>query len=264
MGWLSHLTATPASSQVGAGKRVYAVGDVHGRRDLLETLLGHIFSHAASMPPAQKTLIFMGDYVDRGPDSKGVIDCLLGLNLIDWKLIFLRGNHDQAVLDFLEDANYYRSWRSFGAPETLLSYGVTPPRFERETDFEKARKAFSQLFPKSHLEFLKSLPHSHIEDDYMFAHAGIRPGIPVNEQIPEDLMWIRGNFLSYRGPLPKTVVHGHTPTDEPIRHYNRIGIDTGAYATGRLTAAVLDGQSCTFLQTNGRRSTKPVQQAAGT
>ena len=248
MNWLSRRTA-PSGFRLKAGTRVYAVGDIHGCLELLQILVGQIRAHAAAVPSAQKVLIFLGDYVDRGPDAKGVIDYLVNLNLTDWKLVFLRGNHDQAVLDFLQDATSYRAWRSFGAGETLLSYGVAPPQFEREADFEEARVALSQNLPKGHLEFFENLAHYHIEDGYMFVHAGIRPGIPLEEQGPEDMMWIREGFLSYRGSLPKVIVHGHTPSDMPIRNRQRICIDTGAHATGRLTAAILENQDCTFIQT---------------
>ncbi len=250
MGWLSRWSASPFTPKVAAGKRIYAVGDIHGRRDLLDRLLMQIEQHAQTSPHAENTLIFLGDYVDRGADSKGVVDRLLALALPDWKLIFLRGNHDQSVLDFLADASFYRAWRTFGAPETLLSYGVMPPRFDRDADFETARRELAERLPHGHLGFYENLQYSYIQDDYMFVHAGIRPGIPVDEQLAQDMMWIRDEFLFHRRPLEKMIVHGHTPSDRPVKNAVRIGIDTGAHATHRLTAAILEGESCSFLQTD--------------
>lgn len=249
MGWLSRFSAAPNVSKLAAGKRVYAIGDVHGRNDLLCALLAQIQDHAVQTPAREHTLVLLGDYVDRGPASKAVIDTLLDLDWPGWKFVFLRGNHDQAVLDFLADANFYRAWRSYGAPETLLSYGVMPPRFEREAEFAKARDDFAARIPQAHLEFLQTLQLLHIEDDYLFAHAGIKPGIPIEEQIAEDLLWIRDEFLNCRRDLPKKVVHGHTPTEKPVIAKNRIGIDTGAHATHCLTAAILEDDNCHFLQT---------------
>ena len=249
MGWLSRFNAAPTVAKLASGKRAYAIGDVHGRNDLLCKLLSQIQEHAANASSAEKILVLLGDYVDRGPTSKAVIDTLLGLDWPGWKFVFLRGNHDQAVLDFLADANFYRAWRSYGAPETLLSYGIMPPRFDRESEFAKARDELASAIPQSHLDFLQALQLLHVEDDYVFAHAGIKPGIPIEEQVAEDLLWIRDEFLNCRRELPKKVVHGHTPTEKPVIAKNRIGVDTGAHATHCLTAAVLEEESCIFLQT---------------
>lgn len=250
MDWLSHFGAAPKVAKLAPGKRVYAIGDVHGRNDLLCILLEQIRRHAAHAPHAENILIALGDYVDRGPQSRAVIDTLLGLNWPRWKLIFLRGNHDQAVLDFLTDANFYRSWCSYGAPETLLSYGVAPPRFDQEAELTRARDALAASMPPAHVGFLQALLFMHVEDDYLFVHAGIKPGIPLKEQTAEDLLWIRDEFLNCQRDLPKKVVHGHTRTDKPVIAKHHISIDTGAYASHRLTAAVLEEESCLFLQTN--------------
>jgi serine/threonine protein phosphatase 1 len=153
MGWFSRINAVPKVARIASGKRVYAVGDIHGRNDLLERLLKQILEDAALAPAIEKILIFLGDYVDRGPASKAVLDTLSNLKWPDWKIVFLRGNHDQAVLDFFQDSNSYRGWRSYGAAETLLSYGVLPPRLEREADFDKAKQELAQRLPQSHLEF---------------------------------------------------------------------------------------------------------------
>jgi serine/threonine protein phosphatase 1 len=242
---------------VGAGRRVFAVGDIHGRRDLLEFLVGQIATHGSA--PAKmdnNVLVFLGDYIDRGPDSCGVIEQLMGLQerLPGWSLVFLRGNHDQTVLDFLQDPGLYRVWRHYGAPQTLLSYGVMPPRFDDMHDFERARDEFAGKCPPSHIEFIAQMPLHHSEGDYLFVHAGVRPGIPLDKQSPEDLMQIREDFLFSRRRFDKIVVHGHTPGDEPVELSNRIGIDTGAHATGVLTALVLEGESRSFLSTGPRKN----------
>ncbi len=243
---LGRKTAAPAL--IPPGQRVYAIGDVHGRMDLLHKLWELIESDCAGCD-LERSVIFMGDYVDRGPQSKAVIDFLLDETRKTAAMLCLRGNHDQAVLDFLADAKFYRNWREFGAPETLLSYGVMPPRFEDDADFERARAEFEQKLPPEHLEFFSALAYSHAIGDYLFVHAGLRPGVALDRQDPHDLLWIRDEFLLSRLSFGKIVVHGHSPTPHPVRRPNRIGIDTGAYATGRLTAVVLEGAGCRFLST---------------
>ena len=230
------------------GLRIYAVGDIHGRRDLLDRLLAAVEADAASWT-GRKEIVFLGDYVDRGPDAKGVIDRLLALGLPGFRAIYLRGNHDQTLLDFLSDAAVYRTWRAFGGAETLVSYGVIPPRFDRLEACEDLRGEFAAKLPPAHLSFFNNLDRSYSVGGYFFVHAGIRPGVALDRQVPEDLMWIRDEFL-FSDLLPeKIVVHGHTPSDRPVRLARRIGIDTGAYATGRLTAAVLEKDGCRFLAT---------------
>jgi serine/threonine protein phosphatase 1 len=168
-----------------------------------------------------------------------------------WDVVCLRGNHDQAVLDFLDDPDFYRAWRDLGAAETLLSYGVIPPRFDNEEAFTEARDDLRRKCPESHLEFLRGLPLFHIVGDYMFVHAGVRPGIALDRQSPEDIMWIRDEFLFSDLRLDKVIVHGHSPSERPVLRANRIGVDTGAYATDCLTAVILDGEECTILSTIG-------------
>lgn len=253
MGWLSRFVPSSVREpQLDSGQRVYAVGDIHGRADLLDRLLALIEEHAKQHPSSEKTLVFLGDYVDRGKDSKGVIGRLRALNWPGWKFVFLRGNHDQAVLDFLVDAKFYRAWRPFGAGETLSSYDVIPPRFDREAEFEKARQDFTEKLPPEHIEFLQNLELFYTQGDYYFCHAGVRPGIPLDEQVAQDLLWIRDDFLYHRKPFEKMVVHGHTPAPKPTKTPHRIGVDTGAHATHCLTAVALEGKHHTFLQTTMR------------
>ena len=233
---------------VPGGTRVYAVGDIHGRRDLLERLLGKIASHAGDAA-LKNSLVFLGDYVDRGPQSKAVIELLLQLDWPGWEIVRLRGNHDQAVIDFVGDPRSYRGWRGFGAAETLVSYGVKAPMFDDERGFAAAREEFLEKCPAEHMDFLHSLKLSHATGDYMFVHAGVRPGVALDMQSAQDMMWIRDDFLSSHAKLDKVIVHGHSPSEKPVLRRNRIGVDTGAYATGCLTAAVLQGQDCNFLST---------------
>lgn len=193
-------------------------------------------------------LVFLGDYVDRGRDSKGVIALLLELQG-PFKTHFLRGNHDQAMLDFLSEPASYRVWREFGAAECLLSYGVTPPEAADITTLTHVRDKFVQALPPSHLRFLSSLLPLVTIGDYLFVHAGIRPKVPIENQKLRDLLWIREEFLNHDEDFGKVVVHGHTPQTSPVRRHNRIGIDTGAYFSGRLTASVLEGTELRFLRT---------------
>lgn len=228
--------------------RIYAIGDIHGHRDLLDELLYDIRKDCEG---TQETvvIVFLGDYVDRGPDSKGVIDRLLNLPAA-FQGKFLRGNHDQTLLDFLADPEVYQSWCDYGADETLTSYGVTPPRDHSLSTLSQVRDCFAKALPADHLRFFQTLPLSWEIGDYFFAHAGVLPGVALNEQKEADLLWIREEFLSSTEDFGKVVVHGHTPTDSPVKRPNRIGIDTGAYMTGRLTALALDGHSQRFLQTS--------------
>jgi serine/threonine protein phosphatase 1 len=235
------LPATPA------GVRIYAVGDIHGCAGQLDRLMAAILSDRESAD-SDPYLIFLGDYLDRGPDSKGVVERLLAPKT-GFKPLYLLGNHDQVLLDFLENPIVYRTWREFGAQETFMSYGVLPPRFDDEQEFADARNRLARALPASHLDFFRSLQVSAQIGDYFFVHAGARPGVALEQQAREDMLWIREEFLNSSHDFGKMIVHGHTPAEGPVRRRNRIGIDTGTYATGRLTAAVLEGQGLRFLST---------------
>ncbi len=193
-------------------------------------------------------LVFIGDYVDRGHDSKAVVEQLVNLPS-DFVVHFLRGNHDQALLDFLTDPSSFPSWKDYGAEETLASYGVPPPASEDEAALRQTRDRLQAALPANHRSFFETLKLSETIGDYFFAHAGVRPGTPLDRQEERDLMWIRDEFLNSRDEFGKIVVHGHTPTNAPVVRRNRIGIDTGAYLTGRLTALVLEGKRRRFLRT---------------
>lgn len=235
----------PAAASIPAGLRAYVVGDIHGRLDLLDRLLAIVAEDSADCA-LETRLVFVGDYVDRGSHSMQVIERLLELPP---QTCFLRGNHDQAVLDFLSDAAFYRTWKNYGAQETLLSYGVRPPRFDDAQEIAEVRDRFAQNLPASHVKFLQDLELFVEIGDYFIVHAGVRPGIDLKAQNAADMLWIRDDFLFSNRNFGKVVVHGHTPTDTPVSRENRIGIDTGAYATGRLTALVLEKSSRRFLHT---------------
>ena len=231
-----------------AGIRVYAVGDIHGCTAELDRLMKNILADRKGWDGACH-LVFLGDYVDRGPDSRGTVELLLAPPA-GFQTTCLRGNHDQTLLDFLDDAGFYRSWKDFGGRETLLSYGVPPPRFDEPAALEETRFAFRSALPPSHLAFFRALPLSLMIGGYFFAHAGVRPGVGLEQQDAGDLMWIRDEFLMSPTDFGKVVVHGHTPTAAPVRRPNRIGVDTGAYATGLLSAAVLEADACRFLSSS--------------
>jgi serine/threonine protein phosphatase 1 len=230
---------------------VYAVGDIHGCVDLLTALLARIESDAARLQPRKSpALVFLGDYVDRGPDSRGVIDVVLSAQAEGrFEVRALKGNHEEALLGFLADADFGPVWADFGGQQTLQSYGVPPPSLRSDiAAWERAREALGQALPPEHLTFLSGLELTCVYGDYVFVHAGVRPGVRLADQAERDLLWIRDEFLYARGPFEGVVVHGHTPEAEPFVGDNRIGIDTGAYATGVLTAIRLLGAERVLLQ----------------
>lgn len=231
--------------------RLYAVGDIHGRDDLLAELLDQIAEDAASLAPGfRRVLVFLGDYVDRGLQSSQVIERLVNLALPGFEIVFLKGNHEQAMLQFLEDAQFGKTWKYYGGLETLHSYGVTELTLSDDPrDFERAREHFAHVLPVTHLDFLGRLQVSFECGDYFFAHAGVRPGLPLHRQIEEDLLWIRNEFLESDTNFGKIVVHGHTPKEEVEFRANRVGVDTGAYMTGVLTALMLEGSDMRVIQT---------------
>jgi len=232
--------------------RLYAIGDIHGRDDLLAQLLDLIAADAKGCAAKRKILIFLGDYVDRGLQSREVLDRLTGDLIPGFERVFLKGNHEQALLQFLGDAAFGRTWKYYGGLETLHSYGIKELTLSDDPkDFERARERFDEVLPKSHRRFLEMLPLSVEFGDYFFTHAGVRPGIALHRQIEEDLLWIRDDFLESGSSFGKMIVHGHTPKEEVVFRSNRIGVDTGAYMTGVLTALVLEGSARRLVQTGG-------------
>lgn len=242
-------TSTGAKAPaVPPGVRVYAIGDVHGRYDLLDDLLQRIEADAARGSQLQTLLIMLGDYVDRGLHSRAVVERLLRGPLPGTRATFLKGNHEQALLEFLDDPGFGQVWRNFGGLETLFSYGVEDAsRLATREDFARAQSQFKALLPPEHLVFLKNLKLMSTVGDYCFVHAGVRPGVALDRQVEQDLLWVRDVFLDSDDDFGRVVVHGHTPEAEPVVRPNRIGIDTGAYMTGVLTAVALEGSERRFL-----------------
>ncbi len=232
------------------GLRVYAIGDIHGRADLLERLIAKIETDADTAPEDRQMLIFLGDYVDRGFQSKDVIDFLTNGKLSRFETLFLKGNHEAAFEKFLNDPGFGPEWSHYGGSETLMSYGIQPPRMKRMSpEWEDVCRQLNEKLPASHRDFLASLDLYGIVGDYVFVHAGLRPDKPIDEQTEQDMLWIREDFLSDPRLFEHVVVHGHTPIEKPHIDVRRIGVDTGAYLTGKLTAVRLVGQSADFLST---------------
>jgi serine/threonine protein phosphatase 1 len=237
---------------VPAGQAVYAVGDVHGRLDLLEDLLVRIREDAGQhSADSARSLIFLGDYVDRGPESRGVVEAVMSDLLPGFTIVCLLGNHEEAMLSFLEGESDGLDWLSFGGLETLLSYGVPLRSLPDSGEAVKAlQAALIEAVPERHVAFFRNCLLHYSVGDYVFVHAGVRPGITLEKQTQTDLLWIRDDFLRVRAPLPgRVVVHGHTICDLPQNRLQRINIDTGAFVSGRLTCLVLRGDERRFLST---------------
>jgi serine/threonine protein phosphatase 1 len=259
------LGRTHATRARVEGELVYAIGDIHGRYDLMKALLAQIAADAAARAAGRRPiLIFLGDYVDRGPDSAKVVEALLWLGRRrDLDVRLLKGNHEQAMLDFLDVPATGAHWLRFGGVETLAAYGVLAPEpDEGEAGLARARDDLLERMPASHLRLLEGLELMLQVGDYAFVHAGVRPRTPLNAQAEDDLLWIRKEFLEARGPFEKVVVHGHTWIgDRPQVFDHRIGVDTGAFMTGALTAVRLEDGEIGILQA---RAAEPANVRAWT
>jgi serine/threonine protein phosphatase 1 len=240
----------PIPRAVPAATRIYAVGDIHGSLVPLRLLRDAIREHAAANPIERKCIIYLGDYIDRGFDSRAVIELLINDPLPGFEHVFLKGNHEDGMLRFLADGSNALFWVAYGGIATMFSYGVKPPDPATDEDeVTRARKELAKKLPPEHLDFLAKLEPYRVEGDYLFVHAGIRPGVPIDEQREEDLLWIREDFLRSQQEFGKCVVHGHSITRQPDFQPNRIGIDTGAFASGTLTCLVLEGTKQDLLAT---------------
>jgi serine/threonine protein phosphatase 1 len=244
------MTALNASRAMRAARvppatRVYAIGDVHGRADLLQDLVERIDEDLFRRPIERAVEVYLGDYIDRGSQSKTVID-ILCRRLVQRNAICLRGNHEAILEEFLRDPDVLHDWLRLGASGTLASYGVAIPSNTPLVPLELHRR-FCKLFPRTHVLFLQCLRNHYICGDYLFVHAGIRPGVPLQYQVEDDLTWIRNEFLQSTIDHGWMVVHGHTPVPHPQILSNRINIDTGAVFSGTLTCLVLEAASISFL-----------------
>jgi serine/threonine protein phosphatase 1 len=230
---------------------VHAIGDIHGRDDLLEPLLSAIDDDLSLSKASRRVVIFLGDYIDRGPASNRVLDRLVAFSeTSSAETHFVRGNHEDCLLAFLREPSTGPGWCEFGGRETLWSYGVTPPARRAEPqEWTAAADALRQVLPSSHLALLSDLKSCLEIGDYFFTHAGARPGVALVDQTNHDLMWIRGDFLDAENRFERVIVHGHTPEPAVMADQRRIGIDTGAYATGVLTALRLQGKAASLIQT---------------
>ncbi|MDX8533196.1 metallophosphoesterase [Mesorhizobium sp. VK25A] len=238
------------------GMRLYAIGDVHGRHDLLAAMHRRIESELESAPASDWRFIHLGDYVDRGPDSKSVIDFLIEAQKRDARNIVLAGNHDIGMLEFLADGEPDGLFMNYGGIQTAQSYCVD---FTRDMDwFGKAEAvarghmALLKAVPRNHVDFLQSLPFSVSFGDFFFCHAGIRPGVPLESQSPQDLIWIRDDFHDHPGLYPKVVVHGHTPVPEAEVMANRVNVDTLAWKSGTLSALAVNGGDKRIITVQGK------------
>jgi serine/threonine protein phosphatase 1 len=238
-----------AAAAVPPGIRIYAVGDVHGRLDLLLDLLDRIEADSRARAPAETWIIMLGDLIDRGPDSKGVIDFFLKSQPAFAQYRFLAGNHEEAMLQSLGERADPREtgWLRFGGMEALRSYDV--PDSALETRGWLLSDELRRYVPQAHLDFIASFEETIVIGDYLFVHAGIRPGVALQRQRRKDLLWIRQGFLDDETDHGHIVVHGHSITPQPVFARNRIGIDTGAYLSGMLTALGLEGGDQWVLQT---------------
>jgi serine/threonine protein phosphatase 1 len=244
-------TPRPPPAFAPERRRIYAVGDIHGRADLLAALLSKIEADRSQGDyDGRAILVFIGDYVDRGLQSREVIDMLIGLDRSVYEPIFLMGNHEAAMLNFLDRPSSGRFWLSIGGGETMFSYGAPAPAADAgDSAFAAAAQALRAAMPDAHHEFLDELKLTARLGDYLFVHAGVRPGRSLEEQDVRDLLLVRDSFLKDNAHLGFTVVHGHTPEASVHIDARRIGLDTGAYATGRLSAVRLQNDEVTVIST---------------
>jgi serine/threonine protein phosphatase 1 len=233
---------------VPASLRIYAIGDIHGRVDLLNELLARIKADIAARPTARPVFVFLGDYIDRGPGSRETIDRLIE-HAATSESIFLKGNHEQIAIRCLSDRSLFERWMRLGGLETLISYNVPAATLANGARIVELQAAFHNALPQAHFRFFRDLQPAFASGDFFFVHAGVRPGIDLSQQEENDLIWIREEFLSSSEDFAKIVVHGHTPTDEIEVRPNRINIDTRAFATGRLSCLVLEGAALSVIDT---------------
>lgn len=236
------VSSRPKAS-VPEGQRLYAIGDIHGRDDLLDMLLDKIMEDDATRDVADQQLIFLGDLIDRGPASAAVVERAMAVAAALPNTRLLMGNHEEVFLKAIAgDEKAMRFFCRIGGRETILSYGMSEQDYNR-FDYAELIEAISAMIPEAHRKFIESFEDMVIVGDYAFVHAGIKPSVPLADQQPSDLRWIREQFLDFAAPHERIIVHGHTISTSIDAHANRIGIDTGAYATGRLSAMGFEGST---------------------
>ena len=234
----------------------FAIGDIHGCLSALTNLLDAIVDDIKSTD-IKPDIIFLGDYIDRGANSKEVIQKIVDITATSFdglanKVIPLFGNHEQAILKFLKEPEFGKKWMDYGGAPALRSYGVEPPSLSENIEsWSDARDKLKQLMPSEHIKFIQELIYYHISGDYIFVHAGLYPGIPIEQQEYSDMLMIREPFLSHSKPFEKFVIHGHTPNEEPVIKSNRICIDTGTYATNVLTAIKVTNEGKKIISRRG-------------
>jgi serine/threonine protein phosphatase 1 len=231
---------------VPRGMRLYAIGDIHGRADLLDQVLERIDADLSASPVRRAVHVLLGDYIDRGPASRDVLDRLIARGR-SHETVCLKGNHEVFATEFLRKPLMLDEWRRYGGLETLISYGVAPSIAGDPTEHASLAEAFARALPAEHRAWLAALRPCFVCGDFFFAHAGVRPGVPLARQNEQDLMRIREEFLVYEEDFGKVVVHGHTPVGAPDIRANRINIDTGAFATGRLTCLAIERDELMFI-----------------
>jgi serine/threonine protein phosphatase 1 len=246
---LDRETRIETGPRTEPGDRIYAIGDIHGRHDLLRQLLDEIGEHSSMLPkPGALHLVFLGDLVDRGPDSAKVVEMVCDLETNTNQVIALMGNHEEAMIQALEgDVTVLRKWLEVGGAQTVESYGLDLP--DAGADLRRYARYLAGGVPAQHLRWLRDRPLSARSGNYFFCHAGIRPGVPLGRQTRDDLLWIRDDFVDDESDHGAVIVHGHTITRDVVMRANRIGIDTGAYASGALSALYLEGDRQAILTT---------------
>jgi serine/threonine protein phosphatase 1 len=245
---IERLRTLGRSPSLPPGIRIYAIGDIHGRCDLLNELLTRTDADIKSRPAAKALYVFLGDYIDRGPKSRETIDRLIE-HSSKTESVLLKGNHELVAIRCLSEGRLFDQWMRIGGAETLISYGIAPGPFANGKRIAQLQAAFHGALPSAHLRFFRDLQTSFTCGDFFFAHAGVKPKMELALQSESDLLWIREQFLNSREDFGKIVVHGHTPNREIDVEPNRINIDTGAFATGRLTCLVMEDATLSFIDT---------------
>jgi serine/threonine protein phosphatase 1 len=254
--WRQQQPKVPSTPR---GYRAYAVGDIHGRLDLLNQLLVAIERDLEQRPPRKALLVFLGDLIDRGPDSRGVVERLRTYRHDKLRPYFLAGNHEEVLLRLLSgERGILESWLQYGGAECLKSYGRDPAVLAGQNE-RTALAMVKDAIPTDHARFIAGFADTLSFGDYLFVHAGIRPGVDLSLQSQSDLRWIRSQFLEHEGDHGLVVVHGHTISEGVDERPNRIGIDTGAYRTGTLTALAIEGEDRWTLDTAISEPDRPVQ-----